>query len=73
MILLKVISDSKVAIYSYEELKEILQGDNNYSIIYLASNITLLGGINISKTKLNVTIDGTYDNIVHTLEDKKKC
>ena len=73
MILLKVISDSKVAIYSYEELKEVLQGDNNYSIIYLASNITLLGGINISKTKLNVTIDGTYDNIVHTLEDKKSA
>ncbi len=66
-----IINDSTVVVSTFLELKEALEKDNNYSLVYLDSNITLTNGISISKAKIDVVIDGTYNNTTYTLEDKK--
>lgn len=68
---MKIINNNTIVVYSSSELKEILEGNNEYSLIYLGSNITLESGIKISSTKVNLTIDGTYEETKYTLTDKK--
>lgn len=68
---MKIINDHTVVVYSSTELKTTLENDNNYTYIYLGNNISLDTGIKISSTKINLTIDGTYENITYTFEDRK--
>lgn len=54
------INDTTVAVETSAELKNVLEGNNNITLIYLANDITLLQGITILGTKTEVTIDGLY-------------
>lgn len=66
-----IINDTSVVIYTSDELKTILEQNNNYTHIYFGANITLTPGIKIASTKTNVIIDGTYQNTTYILEDMK--
>ena len=66
-----IINNNTVVVYTFEELKSCLSENNSYNYIYLGNNITLTSGIIISSTKNSITIDGTYNNIKYTYEDKK--
>ena len=66
-----IINDTTVVVFTYAELKTVLEGTNNYSYIYFGANITLTAGIKIASTKTNITIDGTYQNVRYTYEDMK--
>lgn len=61
-----------VVVFSYEELKEVLENENEYSYIYLGDNIVLSGGIGISNSKTNVVIDGTYEYTRYEFTVQKK-
>lgn len=61
-----------VVVFSYEELKEVLENENEYSYIYLGDNILLSGGIGISSSKTNIVIDGTYEYTRYEFTDQKK-
>lgn len=65
-----IINDFSVLVFSSLELKDVLEGDNNYLNIYLGSDITLTSGIKINKNKTSVFINGTYDNITYNLTDR---
>lgn len=54
------INDTTVAVETSAELKSVLEGNNNITLIYLAKDITLAQGITILASKSNVTIDGLY-------------
>ncbi len=64
---MNIINDKTVSITSSKELKDILENDNNYNYIYLENDITLESGISINRNKTNITINGTYQNVTHTL------
>ena len=66
-----IIDENKVVVFTSAELKSALEDTNTYNYIYFGSNITLDNGIKINSSKANVTIDGTYEGVTHTLEDKK--
>ena len=66
-----IINDNTVVVFSFEELKNILEGTNTYNYIYFGSNISLTSGIKIASTKTSITIDGKYNNEIYTLEDRK--
>lgn len=66
-----IINDNTVVVFSFEELKNILEGTNTYNYIYFGSNISLTSGIKIASTKASITIDGKYNNEIYTLEDRK--
>lgn len=66
-----IINESTVVVYSYEELKQVLEGNNNYTLIYFGDDITITKGITISSNKANVVIDGLYNNVRHKYIDKK--
>ena len=66
-----IINDTSVVVYTSDELKTILEQNNNYTHIYFGANITLTSGIKIASTKTNIIIDGTYQNTTYTLEDMK--
>ncbi len=68
---MKVIDDMTVVVYTSAELKNVLENNNGYTYVYFGDNITLTSGINISGTKSNIVIDGTYDEIQHTFTDMK--
>ena len=68
---MKIIDEKTVVVLTSDELKNVLENNNTYTYIYLGENIVLTSGIKISSTKPNIIIDGTYENIRHTLEDKK--
>lgn len=67
------INSTTVAVETSAELKNILEGDNAYTLIYLANDITLAQGITILGSKSEVTIDGLYPTdgtgIIHTYTD----
>lgn len=67
---MEIISESTVIVYSSSELKDVLESNNAYNYIYFGSDINLTSGIKINKK--NITIDGTYNGIMHTLTDQKK-
>lgn len=54
------INDTTVAVETSAELKNILEGTNTITHIYLANDITLTQGITILGTKTEITIDGLY-------------
>lgn len=64
-----IIDSETVVVYDYNELKEVLEGDNTYNLIYFGADITLTGGISLRASKPKITIDGTYDNIRYTYTD----
>lgn len=66
---MKVINNNTVVIYSSSELKTVLENDNGYDYIYFGNDITLEKGIKISSSKVNVTIDGTYEGVRYTFTD----
>lgn len=66
-----IINDSEIVVYTSEELKQVLEGNNTYTYIYFGDNITLTKGITISNTKTNIIIDGTYNKVTYNFEDKK--
>lgn len=68
---MQIINDNTVVVFSYAELKTALEQNNNYTYVYLGADITLENGIALPSTKLNITIDGTYENVRHNFEDKK--
>lgn len=68
---MKIIDNLTVVVYTSDELKTALENNNGYTYIYFGSDITLSSGINISGTKSNVTIDGTYENVRYHFTDMK--
>lgn len=68
---MKVIDSVTVVVYTSDELKTALENNNGYTYIYFGSDITLTSGINISGTKSNVIIDGTYENVRYHFTDMK--
>lgn len=46
-----IINDTSVVVFTSEELKTVLEQNNNYTQIYFGANITLTSGINIANTK----------------------
>ena len=66
-----IIDNNTVVVFSSSELKEALEKDNGYTYVYFGSDITLTAGIKIASSKLNVTIDGMYDGVIHKFEDVK--
>ncbi len=66
---MEIINNKKIAVSTSEELKEVLENDNNYEFIYLMDNITLTSGIKINENKQKIVIDGTYNNNRYTLTD----
>ena len=67
------INSTTVAVETSAELKEILEGNNAYTLVYLAKDIVLAQGITILGSKSEVTIDGLYPTdgtgIIHTYTD----
>lgn len=57
---MNVIDSYSVVVYTSDELKEVLEGNNLYEYIYFGDNITLDSGIVINENKSRVTICGTY-------------
>lgn len=68
---MKILDSLTVVIYTSDELKTILEGNNSYIYIYFGNDITLTSGINIFSAKTNITIDGTYENSRYTFTDMK--
>ena len=68
---MKVINESTVVVSTSSELKTALEGNNGYVYFYFDNDITLEAGIKIPSSKINVTINGTYDGVRHTFTDKK--
>ena len=66
-----IINNNTVVVYSFDELKEILENSNDYNYIYFGNNISLNAGIKISSSKSVVTINGTYNDITYQFEDRK--
>lgn len=68
-----IIDPITVAVETAVELKTVLEANNAYTTVYLASNIQLITGINILATKSSITIDGLYPldgtGVIHTLTD----
>lgn len=67
------INSNTVAVETATELKNILEGDNIITTIYLANDITLTSGIDILGTKQKIIIDGLYPTDgtgkIHTYTD----
>ena len=61
------INNKTVTVATSTELKEVLEENNTYEYIYLENDIILESGITINRNKTKVVIDGTYQNITHTL------
>ena len=61
------INNKTVTVSTSSELKEALEQNNCYEYIYLENDITLNSGITINSKKSKITINGTYQNTMHTL------
>ena len=64
---MQIIDNLHVVASTLEELKTILTGNNTYTYVYLDSDIILTEGFLINDNKKRITIDGTYQNVTHTL------
>lgn len=64
---MEIINDKMIGVSTSEELKDVLENENEYEFIYLMANITLTSGIKINEKKEKNIIDGTYNNIRYTL------
>lgn len=63
---MQIIDDNTVVVYSSNELKQALSEANNYNYVYLGNDISLESGFTINANKINITIDGTYNNVKYT-------
>ena len=63
---MQIIDDNTVVVYSSSELKQVLSESNNYNYVYLGNDSSLESGFTINANKINITIDGTYNNVKHT-------
>lgn len=68
---MEILDEKTVVVFTSAELKEVLEGNNSYTLIYFGADITLASGITISSTKTNITLDGTYQNVTHLYTDQK--
>lgn len=68
---MEILNETEVVIFNSKELKEVLEGTNTYTTIFLGANITLESGIVISKEKKSITLDGTYQNVTYQFTDQK--
>lgn len=48
---MEIINKKRVSVSTSEELKDVLENDNEYEFIYLMDNITLNTGIKINEKK----------------------
>jgi len=64
---MNIINNNTVSVSTSDELKNVLENDNGYYYIYLENDITLNSGISIDSKKSKIIINGTYQNIMHTL------
>ena len=64
---MQIIDKLHVVVSSLDELKTILTEKNDYTYVYLDSDITLTEGFLINDNKKRITIDGIYQNVIHTL------
>ena len=64
---MNIINKKTVTVSTDTELKEVLENNNGYEYIYLENDITLKSGIQINSNKSKITINGTYQNTLHTL------
>ncbi len=63
---MQILDKLHVVVSSLDELKTVLTENNDYTYVYLDSDITLTEGILINDNKKRITIDGTYQSITHT-------
>ncbi len=63
---MEIINNNAVAVETFNELKTILEEENDYTYIYLKENIDLESKITINVNKTDITIDGTYQDTRHT-------
>ena len=68
---MQVIDNIKVVVSSFDELKKVLTENNTYTYVYIDSDLTLTEGFVINSNKKRVTIDGLYQNIMHTFTNYK--
>lgn len=66
---MEIIDDNTVVVQTSDELKLVLEEDNNYNYIYFGSDITLSSKININENKKHIVIDGTYGGNRYTYKD----
>lgn len=64
---MNIINRKTVTVFTSDELKEVLENNNDYEYIYLEADITLKSGININPNKSKIVINGTYKNQIHTI------
>ena len=64
---MNIINSKTVTVSTSDELKDILENNNSYEYIYLENDITLKSGIRVNSNKSKITINGTYQNTMHTL------
>jgi hypothetical protein len=67
------LATNEIVVSSYGDLKTALESSTNgIDTIYLGSDITMeTTGITVSSTKSNVTINGSYEGVRHTLTEGK--
>ena len=63
---MQIIDNNTVVVTTSDELKTVLEENNDYNYIYFGNNISLTSGITINKNKEKVIIDGTYLNTRYT-------
>lgn len=68
---MKIINDTTVVVYTSDELKSVIEGNNLYTTVYFGSDITLKSGISIPSSKTNLIIDGTYAGVTYKYVDIK--
>ena len=64
---MNIINNKTVTVSTDTELKEVLENNNGYEYIYLENDIALKSGIQVNSNKSKITINGTYQNTLHTL------
>ncbi len=64
---MQIIDKLHVVVSTLDELKTVLTEDNDYTYVYLDSDIILTEGFLINDNKKRITIDGTYQNVIHKL------
>lgn len=57
---MEILDEKTVVIMNFDELKTVLEEDNNYNYIYFGNNISITSAILINENKSKITIDGTY-------------
>ena len=64
---MQIIDKLHIVVSTLDELKTVLTENNDYTYVYLDNDITLTEGFLLNDKKERITIDGTYQNVSHTL------